>query len=154
GAQAADVEARGVGRQARDEDAVPGRAVPAAGIARRHARTVDAGGGERGGRLLMFRAAVIALLAVGCSNKANLQKAEEEGLLLRMDLAHVMIHHGTYDAAMPLLQRLIAEAPKNVRPRILYATVLRQRGLYGQAVAQYREAIKLAPKDPAAYAGL
>src|SRR5690242_10400426 len=101
-----------------------------------------------------MRALLIALLVAGCANKANMQKADEDGVLLRMDLARVMVQHGQYEAAAPVLQRLLAEAPKGVAPRVLYATVLRQRGLLGQAVAQYREALRLAPKEAAAWAGL
>jgi Flp pilus assembly protein TadD len=101
-----------------------------------------------------MRALYLAILVAGCANKANMQRAEEDGVLLRMDLARVMVQHGQYEAAAPVLQRLIAEAPKGVAPRVLYATVLRQRGLFAQAVGQYREALRLAPREPAAYAGL
>jgi Flp pilus assembly protein TadD len=101
-----------------------------------------------------MRAILIALLVAGCANKANMQRAEDDGVLLRMDLARVMVQHGQYEAAAPVLQRLIAEAPKGVAPRVLFATVLRQRGLLAQAAGQYREALRLAPKEAAAYAGL
>jgi Flp pilus assembly protein TadD len=100
------------------------------------------------------RALLVALLVAGCANKANMQSAEQDGVMLRMDLARVMVQHGQFEAAAPVLQRLIAEVPKSVAPRVLYATVLRQRGLLGQAVGQYREALRLAPREPAAWAGL
>ena len=99
-----------------------------------------------------FVAFVLAL--AGCANKANMQRMQEDGVVLRMDLARVMMKSRAYEAAVPLLQRLIAEAPRDAQARIMYATVLRQRGLYGQAVTQYSEAIKLAPRNAAAYSGL
>ena len=97
---------------------------------------------------------VVALAVAGCANKANLQRIQEDGVMLRLDLARVMVKSGAYEAAVPVLQRLIAEAPKDMQARIMYATVLRQRGLYGQAIAQYQEALQLDPKSAGAYAGM
>jgi Flp pilus assembly protein TadD len=97
---------------------------------------------------------IIVLAIAGCANKANLQKIQEDGIMLRMDLANVMVKSGAYEAAVPLLQRLITEAPSDVKARVLFATVLRQSGLYGQAVAQYKESIRLEPRSATAYSGL
>jgi len=104
-------------------------------------------------RLLISTVLVTGLIA-GCASKAHMQKMQEDGVALRMDLARVMVKSKSYEAAVPLLQRLISEAPQDVAARAMYASVLRQRGLYAQAVQQYREVIKLSPKNAVAYSGL
>jgi len=97
---------------------------------------------------------LVVLGLAACANKSNVQRVQADGVALRLDLARVMVRSRAYEAAVPLLQRLIGEAPRDVQARIMYATVLRQRGLYGQAVTQYSEALKLAPNAAEAYSGL
>lgn len=107
----------------------------------------------------MNRLLPIALLALlvgsGCAaSKDHIRRTEEQGRNLRIDLAETYVQRGAYDAALPLLKRAIVENPHDPRPRVLYATILRQRGLYPQAEMQYGLAIKVAPQNADAHAGI
>lgn len=100
-------------------------------------------------------AAAVLVASVGCAaSKAHMRRAQREGEMLRVELAETYIQKGAYDAAVPLLQRAIAEHPRDAKIRMLYGTVLRERGLYPQAERELRLAVKLARRYPAAWAGL
>ena len=93
-------------------------------------------------------------LATGCVSAKTLQKAEESGEQLRVELAETYVRKGALVAALPLIQRLVAERPNDAHSHVLYATVLRERSLYPQAAGQYRKAIELETGRAAAHAGL
>lgn len=95
------------------------------------------------------------VLASGCAaSQAHMRKAQRDGEMLRVELAETYVRKGAYEAAVPLLTRAVAEHPNSPRVRVLYATVLRERGLYPQAEREYKMAIKLARRYAAAWAGL
>ncbi len=97
---------------------------------------------------------LLCLPAAACASQATLRKADVEGRQLRLQLAQAYVAKGAYDAALPLVQQTVKEHPRNAYVRMLYATVLRERGLYPQAEREFRAAIRLAPDMAAAHAGL
>jgi len=99
-------------------------------------------------------ATLLALMAIGCAGSQHMDKADKDGQALRLEMAEVFVKRGTYLAAAPLLRRVISEDPENMKARVLYAQVLREQGLYPQALGQYRVALKQSPRVPAIWAGM
>jgi Flp pilus assembly protein TadD len=101
---------------------------------------------------------MIALFAAsglfGCATDQHLQRAEQDGEMLRFDLARTFVRKGAYVAAMPLVQKAAEEHPDNPDVRTLHGTVLRERSLYPQAEREYLAAIERAPNFAPAWAGL
>ncbi len=104
----------------------------------------------------MRAVALLAALATaaGCATDAHLRKTEAEGERMRLDLAETYVKKGAYAAAIPLLTRELAERPRSDAVRTLYATVLREQGLYPQAEREFRAALALAPANARAWDGL
>jgi Tfp pilus assembly protein PilF len=94
-------------------------------------------------------------LALGCAGRQRqhdtLARAGQE---MRVELAQTYVDKGARAAAVPLLRRALAEHPDDPRVAALYATVLRDLGLYLQAEAQFRRVLALAPDYAPAHAGL
>lgn len=104
---------------------------------------------------IFLAAALAGLLAAGCGAAQRQHMAiEKAGDGLSFDLAKLYIDKGVHQAAVPLLQKLLADNPKNEKARVLYGTVLRDQGLYPQAEQQLRYALMLAPNDAEAHAAL
>lgn len=101
-------------------------------------------------------AALLGLtLASGCAGPAKQQAAiQMQSDALRRELAELYVQKGARQAAVPLLQKLIAEQPTDVRARVLYGTLLRDLDLYPQAEAELRRALVLDPRRADAHAGL
>ena len=97
---------------------------------------------------------LVALLSSGCGAARQHAKLQAEGEAMRVELAETYIDKGYGEAAIPLLRRALAANPKDVKVRVLYATVLRDLGLYPQAEAQFKVALKLSPRYAPAHAGL
>jgi Flp pilus assembly protein TadD len=93
------------------------------------------------------------LIGCGAANKHHKQIAKESESL-RSELAELYVAKGAKEAALPLLQKIIAEQPKNVRARVLYGSVLRDAGLFPQAEAQLRAALALDERRADAHAAL
>jgi Flp pilus assembly protein TadD len=107
------------------------------------------------------RTAVIALAALalaaalgGCASRAHLRKADLQGRRLRLQLAEAYVNKGAYAAALPLVRQSVTEFPHDAEVRVLYATVLRERGALLQAERELGRALKLAPRSASAHAGL
>jgi Flp pilus assembly protein TadD len=96
-----------------------------------------------------------AALLVGCGaaqkRHAEMQK---QGESLRIDLAELYVQKNARQAAVPLLQRILAERPLDVRARVLYGTVLRDLNLYPQAEAELRRALQIEANRSDAHAAL
>jgi Flp pilus assembly protein TadD len=100
------------------------------------------------------KAVALLVLVAGCATDAHLRKTEEDGERMRLDLAETYVRKGAYTAAIPILTRELAERPKSDYVHALYATVLREQGLYPQAEREYRAALALAPANARAWDGL
>lgn len=109
----------------------------------------------RGFRGTVVPTCLAVLLVIGCgaANKHHKQIAKESESL-RSELAELYVAKGAREAALPLLQKIIAEQPKNVRARVLYGSVLRDAGLFPQAEAQLRAALALDERRADAHAAL
>jgi Flp pilus assembly protein TadD len=103
-------------------------------------------------RSLIPIAAVAALAA--CGARKHHDTIAKQGEQMRVELAETYIAKGAPRAAIPLLQRAIAERPGDPRVRVLYGTVLRDLGLYAQAEQQFRFALAQQPGFAPAHAGL
>jgi len=101
----------------------------------------------------LLAAALLACFAVGCGPRRQ-TPVKNPGEELRFELAELYVAKGVQRAAVPLLQKILAEEPKNARARVLYANVLRDLGLYPQAEREYRYLLRMAPNYAAAHAGL
>jgi Flp pilus assembly protein TadD len=95
-----------------------------------------------------------AALLLGCGAARQHKKIKQDGEVLRFELAELYVDKGVPQAAVPLLQKILTEDPKDVRARVLYANVLRDIGLLPQAEREYRYALQLAPGMAAAHAGM
>jgi Tfp pilus assembly protein PilF len=109
----------------------------------------------RGFRGTVVPTCLAVLLAIGCgaANKHHKQIAKESEAL-RGELAELYVAKGAKEAAMPLLQKIIMEQPKNIRARVLYGSVLRDAGLFPQGEAQLRAALLLEERRADAHAAL
>lgn len=87
--------------------------------------------------------AVVVLFAVGCGAQRQHRQMAHAGEELRFELAALYVQRGALQAAAPLLQRVIAETPRDPAARVLYGAVLRDLGLYPQAEKELRFAIQL-----------
>ncbi len=85
-------------------------------------------------RSLVTVVLVLAAAAAGCgAAQKQHAKLQKEGEQFRAELAELYVDKGAMQAAVPLLQRILAEHPDDHRSRVLYGTVLRDLGLYPQA---------------------
>ncbi len=99
-------------------------------------------------------AAVALAVAAGCGASKQHAKIAQAGKDMRVELAETYIAKGVKEAAIPLLRRAITESPKDPKVRVLYATVLRDLGLYPQAERHFQFALDLEPNYAPAHAGL
>ncbi len=98
--------------------------------------------------------AVLLSGAVGCAARKHHAKIARDAEALRFDLASLYVKKGAKQAAIPLLQNILRDHPKNIRARVMYGTVLRDLGLYPQAARELYYALSLAPKSAAAHAAV
>lgn len=94
------------------------------------------------------------LTSVSCAAQAALRRADAEGRDLPLALAETYVAKGAYEAATPILRRLAANEPQSHKVHILWATVLRERGLLAQSANEFQRALALAPNAAEAHAGL
>jgi len=83
-------------------------------------------------------------------------RGERLGRELTQEIAEIMATNHVYETAVPLLQEGIAEDPNNPRLHRLLGTVLRDRGIYDQALTELQAAWRLGPDsaDTAAALGV
>jgi tetratricopeptide (TPR) repeat protein len=93
--------------------------------------------------IVPIAALVVAALVTGCGAQRQHRQMQQQGEELRFELAALYVQRGALQAAAPLLQRVIAETPRDPAARVLYGTVLRDLALYPQAEKELRFAIRL-----------
>lgn len=102
---------------------------------------------------VLLGTALLVCLLVGCAKRQQTRVADP-GDQLSMELAELYVGKGVQRAAVPLLQKILAENPENIRARVLYGNVLRDLGLYPQAEREYRYVLAKAPRYAPAHAGI
>lgn len=111
-------------------------------------------------RAVLLRFCVLAVAAtpgVGCTHLFQSEgpgRSELLGRQLAADIAEVMANNRVYETAVPLLQQGIAEDPNNPRLHRVLGAVLRDRGIYDQALQELNLAFEMAPDDADVAAGM
>jgi Flp pilus assembly protein TadD len=105
-------------------------------------------------RTAVLAAGLALALAAGCGAAKQHNKIQKAGEELRFELAALYVDKGVDQAAVPLLQKVLAEDPKDVRARLLYGKVLRDLGLHPQAERELLFALQLDPNNPETHAAL
>lgn len=93
-----------------------------------------------------FTSAVLGCASLGAPSQAP--RGERLGRELSVQIAEIMANNKIYDTATPLLQEGIAEDPNNPRLHRLLGTVLRDRGVYEEALTELQTAWRLWPFSP------
>jgi tetratricopeptide (TPR) repeat protein len=101
-----------------------------------------------------FLVSLVLTLSVGCAAARHHATMQAQGESFRYELAELYVAKGASEAAVPLLQRILAEHPEDPRAHVLYGTVLRDQGLLPQAEAQLRAALKISAARADAHAAL
>lgn len=96
----------------------------------------------------------VMCLATGLLGACATTHSDENNHAMAVDLAQLLVSHHAYETAVPILQRGIAENPRDAVMRRLLGTVLRDRGLFDEAQRELQIAGTLAPEDPETYAAL
>lgn len=108
-----------------------------------------------GARLLCSCLALVS--AASCASMqqgAHEQQGERLGRELSAQIAEIMAVNHVYETATPLLQEGIAEDPNNPHLHRLLGVVLRDRGVYEEALKELELSWKLAPWVPDTAAAL
>ncbi len=102
-------------------------------------------------------APALRLLAESAAGRGDIVRAEKllrRALELapayggaRHRLALLLFHSAQEARAIPLIERLVADEPRNVGYRVLLASSFSQVGIYGRAIALYEAVLKDAPGE-------
>lgn len=105
----------------------------------------------------LFAAIVLLALAqslAGCATSGQATKATTPSDVARMDMARELVARGDWGAAFALLSDIHRQRPEDAEVLTLRGVVYRERGLYTDAEADLRAALKIAPESPEAHAAL
>lgn len=86
-------------------------------------------------------APLVLLLATACA-APEAQRSRSDVLGARRDLARALVARGDLDAALELIQPILAEHPDDAEALALRGIVHRERGLLAEAEADLREALR------------
>jgi Flp pilus assembly protein TadD len=99
-------------------------------------------------------AVAAAQLGAGCGATKSAQRSSDPGFTARNKLAHELVSRGDWPRAFAMLDELHREAPEDADVLTLRGIVYRERGLFGDAEADLKDAIKLTPESADAHAAL
>jgi Flp pilus assembly protein TadD len=103
----------------------------------------------------LARAAVVALALGGCATTTPSNKTESQQTdVARRTLAHELVQRSDWAGAFALLNELHQQHPNDAEVLTLRGVVFRERGLYADAEADLRAALKVAPESADAHAAL
>jgi Flp pilus assembly protein TadD len=105
------------------------------------------------GRALLLITAVAALGAA-CATSAPATQPATPSDVARMEMARQLVSRGDWGGAFGLLNDIHRQRPADAEVLTLRGIVYRERGLYADAEADLREALKLAPGSAEAHAAL
>jgi Flp pilus assembly protein TadD len=107
---------------------------------------------------VLFAPVLAFALAAGglgaCATSGPATKATTQGDLARMEMARQLVARGDWGAAFALLSDIHRQRPEDAEVLTLRGIVYRERGLYTDAEADLRAALKLAPESAEAHASL
>ena len=99
-------------------------------------------------------AAASGLTVTGCASTHNGQDPSRPGYGARSKLAHELVSRGDWARAFAMLDELHRENPEDTDVLILRGIVFRERGLFTDAEADLKDAVRLAPESADAHAAL
>lgn len=99
-------------------------------------------------------ALVFVIALAGCGHGGGLASGPRDPLMLRRDMARLLIAHRAFDAAMQPIGELLARRPDDVEGHQLLGIVYRERGLYAAAEQELRRAAELSPAAAGPHADL
>jgi Flp pilus assembly protein TadD len=109
-------------------------------------------------RLLSIVALGFAVAAApwtaGCASTHNGQDPSRPGYGARSKLAHELVSRGDWARAFAMLDELHRDNPEDTEVLILRGIVFRERGLFSDAEADLKDAVRLAPESADAHAAL
>jgi Flp pilus assembly protein TadD len=98
--------------------------------------------------------AAAAHLGAGCAETRGAQRTTDQAYAARSKIAHELVTRGDWARAFALLDELHRDRPEDADVLTLRGIVYRERGLYSDAEADLKAAIKLAPEYAEAHASL
>ncbi len=110
--------------------------------------------GARGIRVVVFGACALALGASGCAGGGRRSATSQSAYLARTNLARDLVGRGDWGRAFAMLDEMHRERPNDAEILIMRGIVYRERGLFADAEADLRAALKETPDAPEAHAAL
>jgi Flp pilus assembly protein TadD len=99
-------------------------------------------------------AGMIVPLGAGCAGTNAAQRPSEAAYSARSKLAHELVARGDWARAFAMLEELHRDKPDDAEVLTLRGIVYRERGLFADAEADLKEAVKAAPESADAHAAL
>jgi len=90
----------------------------------------------------------------GCAETKGAQRTSEAGFVARHKLAHELVSRGDWARAFAMLEELHRDRPDDADILTLRGIVYRERGLFADAEADLKAALKIAPDSADAHAAL
>jgi len=99
-------------------------------------------------------AVAAAQLGAGCASSKGAEHSSNEGFVARTKLARELVSRGDWGRVFSMVDELHREHPDDADVLTLRGIVYRERGLFGDAEADLKDAIKLTPESAEAHAAL
>jgi len=99
-------------------------------------------------------AVAAAQLGAGCAGSKGAERTSDQAVVAREKLARELVSRGDWARAFAMLEELHRERPEDAEVLTLRGIVYRERGMFGDAEADLKEAIKLTPESADAHAAL
>jgi Flp pilus assembly protein TadD len=99
-------------------------------------------------------AVAAAQLGAGCAASKGAERPSEQSVVARHKLARELVVRGDWAQAFAMLDELHRAQPDDAEVLTLRGIVYRERGLFGDAEVDLKEAIKLTPESADAHAAL
>jgi Flp pilus assembly protein TadD len=93
-------------------------------------------------------------MTAGCASTQNGADPSRPGYGARSKLAHELVSRGDWARAFAMLDELHREKPEDTDVLVLRGIVFRERGLFTDAEADLKDAVRLAPESADAHAAL
>jgi Flp pilus assembly protein TadD len=98
--------------------------------------------------------ALLPLVGTGCGHSGGAQHSSDAAYNARARLAHELVSRGDWARAFAMLDELHRDRPDDAEVLILRGIVFRERGLFADAEADLKAALKITPESADAHAAL